>query len=359
VVQRRDGIRTLLTNGKFQGNDGGEVRAQLRFSQTPMLVHHGYDRALLIGVGTGCSLGALASQPFKAVEAIDLSRDILEASRRFFGHVNDHILDSTRAQVTFADGRNYLLLSDRRYDLVTIELTSIWFAGAADLYNREFYRLVGEHLAPSGVVQQWVQLHHMTRRDLAVILQSLRAELPHVALFIGGSQGQVLASREPLSLDYRDLVALSGRLRGTLATRGVFEDDLLTIAGELALDEEGVDRLIREEAELAHVAPERLLSTDDNMRLEYSTPRNNALSGEASRSLIPSLTPLVPTPLPVSDADVPGAGDHLLGARLIGAGQLREAETPLARAAPENPAAARLLAGLRSQLALLPSAATP
>ena len=41
----------------------------------------------------------------------------------------------------YSDGRNYLLTQNKRYDLISMELTSIWFAGAANLYNREFYQL--------------------------------------------------------------------------------------------------------------------------------------------------------------------------------------------------------------------------
>ena len=40
------------------------------------------------------------------------------------------------------------------------------FAGAANLYNREFYRLVHDRLGRGGVLQQWVQLHHIAIEDV-------------------------------------------------------------------------------------------------------------------------------------------------------------------------------------------------
>jgi spermidine synthase len=295
--------RTLLTNGKFQGNDTGEVDAQRAFTQLPMLVQRDWGRALLIGVGTGCSLGVLAAEPFQHIDAVELSQDDLFAAAHFFSHINANVLSSPRVTTHVADGRNLLLLSTHLYDLIAIELSSIWFAGAADLYNRQFYALAKSRLSASGVLQQWVQLHHMTRRDLAVILQSIRAEYPHLALFYSGGQGIVLASAEPLRIDYAQLAALSERLRGSEATQGIPAGDLLTLHGKLLLDEQGVGALIAEEAAAEGVPVEALSSTDDSMRLEYSTPRSNADDSLDCERLIASLTHLSAHPLTVSTAD--------------------------------------------------------
>ena len=38
------------------------------------------------------------------------------------------------------DGRNFLLRSTARYQVISMEISSVWFAGAADLNSREFYR---------------------------------------------------------------------------------------------------------------------------------------------------------------------------------------------------------------------------
>lgn len=325
------GTTTLLTNGKFQGNDSGEVTAQRAFTQLPMLVQHRWGRALLIGVGTGCSLGTLAAQPWTQVEAAELSKDILTASRTYFSRVNDAVLSNPRVAIHLADGRNHLLLHREPYDLISIELTTIWFAGAADLYNREFNALVRERLHPGGVLQQWVQLHHLTRRDLAVILQSIRAELPHLALFFSGGQGIVLASAAPLTLDYRALVGLSDSLSGSAATEGLPAGDLLTLSGKLVLDEAGVAALVAEEAAKEGVAPEALVSTDDSLRLEYSTPRANADDSLDQETLLASLEHLSHEPLPATGADSPEARAHVRAAWLVGRGAIDEARALLAR----------------------------
>ena len=325
------GRKTLLTNGKFQGNNAGEVTAQVRFAQLPLLVDHDYQRALLIGIGTATSLAALAVEPYRHVEAADLSRDIVDAARVHFADLNYHVLESDRVELRFSDGRNLLLLSSQTYDLITIEISSIWIAGAADLYNREFYRLVRAHLAPTGVMQQWVQLHHMTDRNLAVILQTIRTELPHVALFAGGGQGEILASASPLVINYQKVVDLNARLRRTPALKGIPGEDVFFLYGELRLDERGVERFIAEHA-LDQGAPPGLVSTDDNLYLEYQTPKANVLRLSSAKEILDHLARLGPPNLPIINADRPGAEQHVEGARLAGSGQLADSIAALSRA---------------------------
>jgi len=126
--------RTLLSNGKFQGNNTGEVGPQARFALIPILFTRGFERALVIGLGTGHTLRVLARFPFREIDAVEVSPSIVEAARRWFGDVNEAVFDrDPRVNLSLADGRNFLLLAQKRFDLITIEITSIWISGEADL----------------------------------------------------------------------------------------------------------------------------------------------------------------------------------------------------------------------------------
>lgn len=292
VVELPDGVKVLLTNGKFQGATAGELDAQRGIAQAPLLVAKGFERALHIGVGTGCTASFVAEQPFTEVDAVELSADILEAARRYFGPVNQGVFDSPRLRWHLADGRNALLLSPHRYDVIGLELSSIWFAGAADLYHRDFYALAKAHLQPGGVVQQWVQLHHLRRESLAVILASVRAELPHVLLLEHGGQGIILASDAPLTVNVAHLDALGAQLSGARTMEGLEQGELLSMLSWVVLDEAGV-------AALAAEAP--TVSTDDNVYLEYATPKGNADTDASAAALVAQLRQAHPV-VPVEDA---------------------------------------------------------
>jgi spermidine synthase len=263
TVTERAGLYTMWTNGKYQGDSGPQMVAQHAFADIPAMYVPRFGRALVVGLGTGTTLSALAGYPFERIDLAELSPGIVKAAGLFFRGVNGGVLDDARVHVSQQDGRNMLLLgqaSGQRYDLVTIELTSIWFAGAANLYNREFYELASSRLSEGGVLSQWIQLHHTTPWDIASQMATARAVLPHAAFFVRGDQGILVSSLAPLAAhpkrpeDLDDLV---------------FQDDTLDAFVDMVC---GSTPQVGSDLVAARAA---LVSTDDNLRLEYATPRNN------------------------------------------------------------------------------------
>lgn len=276
TVAHLAGVTTMYTNGKFQGDDGPEMTAQRRFAHFPSLFLRDTRAALVIGLGTGTTTGTIAAYPFERIDVAEISPAIVEASRRFFAGPSLRALDDPRVRLSLNDGRNELLVAaPGRYDLIAIELTSVWFAGAASLYSHEFYELARSRLTEGGVLQQWVQLHHIRRRELAVVVRTMRSAFPHVALFVGGAQGILVASGAPLVASGARLAGLDARpsLQATLA--GARLEDLLDA---LVASDDDLDRLVADAAEDG--GP--IVSTDDNLYLEYATPKGNVLPYGAS-----------------------------------------------------------------------------
>ncbi|XXY52382.1 fused MFS/spermidine synthase [Sorangium sp. So ce269] len=291
TVAHLAGVTTMYTNGKFQGDDGPEMTAQRRFAHFPSLFVRDPRAALVIGLGTGTTTGTIAAYPFERIVVAEISPAIVEASRRFFAGPSLRALDDPRVRLSVNDGRNELLVAQDRYDLIAIELSSVWFAGAASLYSREFYELARSRLVEGGVLQQWVQLHHIRRRELAVVMRTMRSAFPHVALFVGGAQGILVASAAPLVASEARLAELDARpaLQATLA--GARLADLL---GDLMASGEDLDRFIADAAEDG--GP--ILSTDDNLYLEYATPKGNVLPYGASLDATLALLRRYRTPSP-------------------------------------------------------------
>lgn len=281
TVTEKDDVRTLLTNGKFQGNDGGEVHAQRFFAHYPTMFVPRFERALVIGLGTGSTLGTLAAYPFENIDVAEISPSIVRAATTYFGPIGAEALRDPRVTLFLADGRNHLLVTDARYDLIGLELTSVWFAGAGSLYSREFYALVRERLAPGGVLQQWIQMHHLYPRDLATVIHTLRLELPHVALFYGGGQGILVASAEPLRASRAKLDEIEATLGPMRPSRPLRSLDVDVLAAGA-----GLDAFIAEVATEVAVPEEALVSTDDNLYLEYATPRGNVLPWSSREELV-------------------------------------------------------------------------
>ena len=287
TVTRHRGVDTLFTNGKFQGNTGWEMSAQRMFAHYPSLFVPRFERSLVIGVGTGTTVGTLAAYPWKRIDIVEISPSIIEAARSFFASVNHGALDDPRVVMHHADGRNFVLVDDGRYDLIGMELSSIWFAGAAALYSREFYELTKARLAEGGVFQQWVQLHHVYRRDFATVVHTLRTVFPHVALFYGGGQGILVASMKPLRASHARLQALEAL--PAMARVKPEDRPLWQLVGDILTLGTGLDEFLEESARAENVPLDDLISTDQSLYLEYATPRGNVLPWETRTVLVNDL----------------------------------------------------------------------
>lgn len=271
--------KTLTTNGKFEGNDvmvpGGEMEAQVGLGLVPLLHVAELNKALVIGYGTGMTAMTLNEAGFRTLDVVDLSRDLVRLSDKHFASVNLGVSQQPNVVMYYTDGRNFLSLSHEHYDLIAIQLSSIWFAGAASLYNEEFYGLAANHLTSNGVLKQWFQLHHMTQADMSSIVASASAHFSHIWIYVLGGQGLIVASN---SQDAMPSEAHIERIRQIAARPNLqpfvrlFQDGVESVLESNVLEPKDVRKWLS--------AEHPRLSNDDNLLLEYSTPKGNALGDE-------------------------------------------------------------------------------
>ncbi len=309
VVANRHGartIKTLLTNGKFQGDDGGEVPAQIALALLPCLATEGRERARVIGRGTGHSAAVVHAAGFREVDVAEIAPGIVAAARAEFSELNRDLLDAPNVRLFLEDGRNHLLRTRARYDVVSIEMSSIWSSGSANLFSYEFYELVRARLRPGGVLQQWIQLHHIAPEEVVSVLRTAREVFPHVSLWEIGRQGIVLASEGPQSITPGAIARLRAapalaRDLGLMEERDGFTIE--QIESRLVLSPSDLDR-VREIARARRLP----VSTDGNRYLEFATPRHNLESGRTVEATTSALLGLLPSPLGEERARRLGSG---------------------------------------------------
>ena len=257
----------LLTNGKFQGDDSDQQDAQIAFALIPALHLKARHNALVIGCGTGHSASVLNALDFSTIDLAEISPGILLAAGSQFGKLNENVLRSPKLSVHLEDGRNFLLSQPKQYDQITIELTSIWFAGATNLYSRDFYELAKRRLRPGGVFQQWFQLHHIGPREVESIMGTLRGSFPYVSAWLFGGQGVLLATMEPQQIQPEAVAIATSYLRRHSPDDETARRKMSEILACRLLDTAAVSRLA------ATRSP--IINTDWNRWIEFSTPRYN------------------------------------------------------------------------------------
>jgi spermidine synthase len=192
------------------------------------------------------------------VDIAEYAPGIVGAARTAFAHLNRNVLLDPAVKVNLEDGRNMLLVDrSTKYDLATIEVTSIWFAGATNVYSREFYQLVKRRLRPGGVLQQWVQLHHIGHAEIASAIATVRSAFPYVSFWYFGGQGMIVAADRPQTLDPARVNALMTMLPGYHGS----------IAQARVMSPAAVDRMID--------SMRLVINSDHNRWIEYATPRYN------------------------------------------------------------------------------------
>jgi spermidine synthase len=206
VTQSDDDGRLLTINGRTESGDPF-MRTQVAIGHWPLWFARSADRVLVIGLGSGATTGSVLRYPVGRVDVVELERAVIDASGRFEPE-NGRPLSDSRVRVWPEDGRNFLLLSPERYDVIISQPSLPWVAGAATLFTEEFFAVAASRLQPGGVFGQWVTADAMGREDLRAVLAAFARSFPFFVV-LEPTPGDVffVGSQSPLALDPERIAA--------------------------------------------------------------------------------------------------------------------------------------------------------
>jgi spermidine synthase len=125
------------------------------------------------------------------VDCVDLSPAVFAAAR-FFAGVNGRVTEDPKARPRVEDGRQHLLLAPEPYDVVTLEPPPPRYSGVANLYSRDFYRLVRDRLGPGGIAAQWIPMHSHTEEEMRMLVRSFVEVFPGSTLWVPAKADAIL-----------------------------------------------------------------------------------------------------------------------------------------------------------------------
>ena len=339
AVRRLAGTVSLAIDGKVDASNAGDMVTQRLLAHVPLLLHPNPRRVAILGLGSGVTLGSALTHPLTDAVALEISPDVVDASR-FFETENHRALADPRTRLVVGDGRTHLLLSHQQYDVIVSEPSNPWMAGIASLFTREFFEAARARLAPGGVLCQWAHTYDISSDDLRSIVATFLAVFPEGSLWlVGDADVLLIGSTEPLDAGIANIAAAWQRpgVAADLASVGVrtpFSVESLFIAQGAAL------------GAWAAGAP---WQTDDRTRLEFSGPRSifgraRDDNAAALRDLAQRTTP----PAAVARAFASASPDDWRdrGMMLLGAEAHRPAYDDLARALDQRPNDPEALDGL-------------
>jgi spermidine synthase len=269
VVETRDKTLGLLINGKGQGSTAlTDLRANFLLAYLPILINPESKNALVIGLGTGTTSGQLAQ--FVNTTTIEIEPAIVEASK-YFWFINLNVTTNPNHKLIIADGRNYLLQTKEKYDIIVSEPSDPWQSFSTALYSKEYFELAKNHLNENGLYMQWVPIFALTPNEFKIFYNTFTSIFPNVVAFANVKSEESIPTTEIIlvgsthPVNYEN-IEKNFKSLPLSARKNLYEGEIVSGKHILSL-------LLFTNEQLQGYGKDTYLVTDDHPILEFSTAR--------------------------------------------------------------------------------------
>ncbi|MEW5820078.1 MAG: fused MFS/spermidine synthase [Cyanobacteriota bacterium] len=213
---------SLYSNGKIEASTYfKDMRNQSMISYLPLIIMNKPKKVLIIGMGSGITASVAASFPIKSLDVVELEKAILGASK-FFSRYYGNPLSNKKIKFIEDDARNYLKVTNKKYDLIISEPSNVWVNGVASLFTIDMYKIIKKKLNQNGILCQWLQIYDLKPEVIKSVLMALKKEFKYVYICHSKTSEDFifLASQKPIILDLN-------RIKRNINQNGKIKRDLL------------------------------------------------------------------------------------------------------------------------------------
>lgn len=147
------------------------------------LIHPSAKTVLSIGFGSGETTRCLSLHKPERIDCVEIAPEVVEVSLKYFTHRNLGTALTNHVRMIYMDAKNYLKLTDQRYDLIiTDSISPKAFAENASLYTKEYFINAVERLNENGVVLCWTPFNIPTN-CFESILGTFQEVFPYVTVW--------------------------------------------------------------------------------------------------------------------------------------------------------------------------------
>ncbi|WP_123538174.1 polyamine aminopropyltransferase [Halosimplex salinum] len=168
--------RIMALNGEIQIAEDSDACVHEPMVHPGLLTHPDPRNVLVIGGGDGASSREIVKHPVSRVDVIELDERVVEICREYFPSFASGLEDD-RVSLHFRDGLEFVRSTDRRYDVILLDISDPQ-GPAQSVFTREFYNRLAEVLQDDGLIVTHCESPDSSRDVFYRINATLDTEFP-------------------------------------------------------------------------------------------------------------------------------------------------------------------------------------
>ena len=289
--------KRLITNGiSMSAANVTASRYMKLLAHVPILLSDHPADVLVICFGTGQTTGAAGIHPrVQKVDSVELSSSVLNAAPLFKAENHDAI-NNPKVKLILQDGRNFLLTTQKKYDVITGEPPPPRTAFTVNLYTQNYYEAARDRLKPGGIMTQWIPLHSQSAREVDMHFKTFLSVFPHAIAWMSvANEVLIIGSGQPIAIDFQKLEERLAEPAVAEALRDIYIPDAASLLGNIWFLEE----------EMQQLSEGQPVITDNRPRIEFYLDTGKVIGVSGQERLVFNRTPVAEVIRRISGMEYP------------------------------------------------------
>lgn len=194
VAKLKNGIYSLWINGFRAAAAVPEMQYK---AHVPLLLSSDPKDVLVVGFGTGVTLGVSAQLYGLKTDCVEINRGVI-ASGSVFSELNHNVLSSENAQIFIMDARNFIELTKKKYDVIIVDGLQPYQTNTNGLFSRDFYANCRKILKDDGIMLQWVSCSTTTKSNFKSLVKTFISVFDNSYLLL---HNLMVGAKKPIRVD--------------------------------------------------------------------------------------------------------------------------------------------------------------
>jgi len=191
----------------------------------------------------------------------ELEPNVVGAAKTF-NQFNNNVLDNSKLNIVYNDGRNFLMITKNKFDVITADPIHPWTQGSGYLYTTEYFKLASEHLLPGGIMCQWLPIYELSVEDLKSVVKTFSQNFKYTMTWLTHYDAEIIGSNSPIIID-------EDALERRIAFPSIANDLRQVMMGSAT---DFLSYFLMATHGMKAFSNGGIVNTDDNLYLEFSTP---------------------------------------------------------------------------------------